>query len=278
MTLRPLHIVPLGLLLVAACSEGPPTDLPAGPFRGVLFEGPPRLELLPADPSDPTADVEVASAPPRDLPGTSETEEPVLPAPPVEEESVSAALDDSEPDEPAAEVATLVDPEPVDPLPEASEPSTPEGGEDSEELAVDSEPVSDEILLVNFDDLADFDYEPPTIDEIENGSERPQQIPDEILELDRHRVEVEGYMVPMEVEKGKVKSFILSRTLSGCCFGDMPNILEWIDVRMAEGKSADYVPYAPVLVIGRLSVGEVVDEYGITSVYRMTAESVEDPW
>jgi hypothetical protein len=85
-------------------------------------------------------------------------------------------------------------------------------------------------------------------------------------------------MIPIEVEKGKVQSFILSRTLSGCCFGDMPNIQEWVDVKMMPDHDADYVPYAPVLVIGRISVGEQVDEYGITSLYRMAAESVEDPW
>lgn len=136
----------------------------------------------------------------------------------------------------------------------------------------------EEILLVGFDTLADFEYEVPTTEEVEKGTHKKGQIPEDVLSLDGKRIEIEGYMVPMEVEKGMVKSFVLSRSLAGCCFGDWPILNEWVDVVMKPGEGAEYVPYAPVLVVGRLTVSEAVDEYGVLSIYRMVAETVEDPW
>lgn len=177
------------------------------------------------------------------------------------------------------EVAAAPEPVAVEVVePETIEEATPLQPEQIEVEASTEPDPDEEVQLMNFDDMADFDYTAPTLDEIEGGTERPQQVPAEILAFDNALVEIEGYMIPIEVEQGKVRSFILSRTLSGCCFGDMPNIQEWVDVKMQDGTDADYIPYAPVLVIGRMSVGELVDEYGITSLYRMTAESVEDPW
>ena len=242
------------VLLLAACSETIP-DYGAGPFRGTLFDlG--TLDPLPVRPSDLDKNIEVAvSAGPIEV-----ASEPIASAPdeavtiPAEEEAVQVA---------AAEPEPVV----VEPTPEPAE------------VPVPAEPdPNEEVQILNFDDMADFDYTAPTLDEIDNGTKRPEQIPAELLAYDNTLVEIEGYMIPIEVEDGKVQSFILSRTLSGCCFGDMPNIQEWVDVKMQEGTSADYIPYAPVLVIGRISIGETVDEYGITSLYRMTAESVEDPW
>jgi len=225
---------------LTACSD-PIPDYGIGPFRGALFDMG-ALESLPVLPSQIADDIEVAAA-----------------AEPVAEEVIEP------------EPIPVAEPEPVQEVvvvePEATEEATP----------VEPDP-NEEVQLMNFDDMADFDYTAPTLDEIDNGTKRPEQVPAEILAFNNALVEIEGYMIPIEVEQGKVRSFILSRTLSGCCFGDMPNIQEWVDVRMQDGTDADYIPYAPVLVIGRMSVGELVDEYGITSLYRMTAESVEDPW
>lgn len=232
----------LAAAVLSACSESIP-DYGTGPFRGTLFDMG-TLEPLPVLPSQLTSDVEVAVAP---EPALEEVVEPP-PIPVVEAEA-----------------------EPVEQI-MIAEPEAPE------EIAPVEPDPNEEVQLMNFDDMADFDYTAPTLDEIDNATERPEQVPAEILAFNNALVEIEGYMIPIEVEQGKVRSFILSRTLSGCCFGDMPNIQEWVDVRMQDGTDADYIPYAPVLVIGRMSVGELVDEYGITSLYRMTAESVEDPW
>lgn len=252
-----IALLPLGL---AACAD-PIPEIGPGPFRGALLN-PIEVDPLPVDPNSITEDVQVASAPARDLEAEVEaqpevdvvTEEPLVEPPgedtPEEETFVAIMAEQAAPEEGAEDTAVS-----------------------EEEVLVD-----EEVVLLNFDDLADFDYTPPTLEEIENGTERPEQVPAEVLAYDKRIVEIEGYMIPIEVEKGKVQSFILSRTLSGCCFGDMPNIQEWVDVKMEEGQDADYIPYAPVLVIGKISVGEQVDEYGITSLYRMTAESVEDPW
>ena len=296
---RALRAPALTLLLLfgAGCAESGPPDLPTGPIRGALLDSNPDGTLPPQVESGVSldgADVLVAQAEPRDDEATpNPPEQPTEPSAEPESESDSTEAGESQipvTDDQQAVLSELdaidseINAEQVDveanATTDALANAAPADADSEEDAAEDaeSEPVSDELVVVNFDDLSDFDYEPPTIDEIESGVERPQQIPDEILALDKRQVEVEGYMIPMDVEDGEVLTFILSRTLAGCCFGDMPNILEWVDVRMVAGETADYVPYAPVLVTGRLYVGESVDEYGITSVYRMTAETVEDPW
>lgn len=133
---------------------------------------------------------------------------------------------------------------------------------------------SNGVLQLSFDDLASFDYVDHSqylsfnIDEHEvNG-----QIPESFMALDGEIVEVEGFMVPVDVEAGKVYSFILTNSTLLCCFGIMPNLNEWMWVEMEEGKSTDWFNNIPILVRGKLEVGEEIEDGIIISLYRMTAD------
>ena len=262
-TARPLC---LALLILAACSEELPI-VEVGDLRGA----PLTSAAAPAD--DRSSD-----------PVVVRSGSPAAPAPPVAPTAVvkDAVAGDTLAEDVAAE-DTVAKEAPAAAAAGASTAAVtttqhvkPAGRPEPASLPADFD--EEEIHIVAFDALAGFDYVVPTLDQVKQGTAPKDQIPASVAMFDGKRVELEGYMIPMDVEKGRVKSFILSRTLAGCCFGDMPDITEWVDVVMAAGKGADYVPYAPVLVVGRLAVGEAVDEYGVLSVYRMTAESVEDPW
>lgn len=136
--------------------------------------------------------------------------------------------------------------------------------------------AADGTLLLTFDDLASYTYEHPDPRAIQEGAERPQQIPAEILALRGKTVIVEGHMVPVSVKKGKVTLFVLSRYLEGCCFGQPAMMNEWVDVEM-EGEGAEYIPYGTILCTGVLDVGEQLDEYGyVRSIYRMKCTKVEE--
>lgn len=99
--------------------------------------------------------------------------------------------------------------------------------------------------------------------------------PDRVRALNGSRVQIDGYVIPLEVEKGKMKSFLLSRGPFGCCYADSPQISEIIKVSRADGKPATY--YSMARVTGLLEVGEEFDADGfIISVYRIKAETVTE--
>ena len=132
--------------------------------------------------------------------------------------------------------------------------------------------------VVTFATLGGFKYvNAAWDDESESPAERPpaDQIPASVRQLDGRTVVIRGFMVPTIFENTGVLNFILVKDQMLCCFGVMPKMNEWIDVRMAEGHRADFHSDRPVTVMGRLEVGEEYEEHVVLSVYRLEATSVK---
>jgi hypothetical protein len=128
-------------------------------------------------------------------------------------------------------------------------------------------PVEEKPMTLTFSRLA-FRYWPQTKDK---GARDP--FPKEIKALNGKKIVMDGFMFPIDFEKGKVRSFILSNGMFGCCFGDAPAITETIKVYRADGKLMPYQSMARVT--GVLEVGEEYDGDGyVDSVYRIKAEDV----
>jgi hypothetical protein len=91
--------------------------------------------------------------------------------------------------------------------------------------------------------------------------------------MNGQKVTIDGYMFPIDFEKGKVRSFLLSRGMFGCCYGDSPQISEIIKVTRTDGKLMPFEAMARVT--GILEVGEEFDGEGyVDSVYRIKADVV----
>ncbi len=133
---------------------------------------------------------------------------------------------------------------------------------------------------MQFDELELVAYEPPDPEATDAEREaRGEVLPALLRDLDGETISIRGYMSPLEFEDDRVTSFVLSRNLPGCCFGVLPQPDEWVEVDVLMKGGVDYLPFGSVVVTGRLEVGEEFDEYGyVTSVYRLQAESVEEPW
>jgi hypothetical protein len=133
--------------------------------------------------------------------------------------------------------------------------------------ATADKPTDDKPLTVTFSRLQ-FRYWPQTKDK---GARDP--FPKEIKALNGKKVVMDGFMFPIDFEKGKVRSFILSNGMFGCCFGDAPAITETIKVYRSDGKLMPYQSMARVT--GTLEVGEEYDGDGyVDSVYRIKAEDI----
>jgi len=151
-------------------------------------------------------------------------------------------------------------------------------------------PVSSnpDFLSVTFDTLSGFFYEIPNLSEtpeVKPAADAPasaktqkkEQIPAPIKSLGGKKVAVQGFMVPIRIEKGATKSFLLVKDQSLCCYGRMPRMNEWISVKMSGDKSAKFIGDQPVTVFGKLDVGEEIEKGEVLSIYRMEAEDIAGP-
>lgn len=105
---------------------------------------------------------------------------------------------------------------------------------------------------------------------------RSVELPNDIRQLDGQRVEVRGYLVPLETNGDRVVSFVLVRDQMMCCFGKVPAPNEWILVSLSPSfpVQISLAPDRPICVTGVLQA-RVEEEKGvILSIYWMQAEKV----
>jgi hypothetical protein len=128
---------------------------------------------------------------------------------------------------------------------------------------------------VPFDMLAGYYYVIPDMDKPD--AKIKDQIPQPIKDYDGKKVAVRGFMVPVTQERGSVRTFLLVRDQSLCCYGRMPRMNEWVSVQMKDNKPTRFIGDQTVTVFGTIHVGEMIEKGVVLSVYRMDAEEVAGP-
>ena len=131
---------------------------------------------------------------------------------------------------------------------------------------------------VSFDKLASFAYEVP-LDPVTNKVELAKlnaQIPARIKSLDKKLVAIRGFMLPLKVENGLVTELLIMRDQSMCCFGTVPKINEWINIRMA-GEDVQPIMDQPITLMGQLRVGEVLENDYLVGIYEMEGDRMIGP-
>jgi hypothetical protein len=134
-------------------------------------------------------------------------------------------------------------------------------------------------LNISFDVLAGYFYNIPDLEDpkIKDDPKFKDQIPAPIKEYDGKKVAVRGFMVPVQQERGAVKTFLLVRDQSLCCFGRMPRMNEWVSVSMKDNKPTRFIGDQTITVFGTIHVGEMIEKGVVLSVYRLDAEEVAGP-
>jgi len=95
------------------------------------------------------------------------------------------------------------------------------------------------------------------------------ELPADVRALDGSNVGVPGFILTLGETDG-MHEFILLESLWGCCFGAVPEVNQTIVVRLAADHSFDYTA-APVLITGKLEVGEERQAGFVASLYRIVA-------
>lgn len=129
---------------------------------------------------------------------------------------------------------------------------------------------------VEFDELASFDFDPPSIpatNRVVTADEADKLVPAAIKALDKKKVTVTGFMIPITTEGNNTTEFLIIRNQFGCCFGSPPKLNELVTVKIA-GKGVEQQMGQPVTVKGTLHVGTIRDSGDVTGVYRMDGEAL----
>ena len=142
---------------------------------------------------------------------------------------------------------------------------------------VTKEPPSDNgYLKLGFDQLASYVFTPPPFDPAADPNAKPptgeEQIPPIVKGWNGKKAVVTGYMVPVKMEKGLVIEFLLMRNTLACCFGTVPNMNEWVIVKMKKGVAP--MMDVPVAFYGQLKVGAMFENGYMTGLYELDAEKM----
>lgn len=132
-----------------------------------------------------------------------------------------------------------------------------------------------EYAPVGFDKLASFTFTPPDNETgattAETSAKSNEQIPDRIKAYDQKKVAVTGFMLPVKMDGGLVKEFLLVKDPMLCCYGVMPKVTEWVVVKMT-GAGVKPLMDTPITFLGKLSVGEIMENGYLTGIYLLEGE------
>ena len=160
-------------------------------------------------------------------------------------------------------------------LPDPAAPTAPDA-------IVAPEKAADGYWKIGFNYLADYDYQTPgatSFEPVKPVPGRMDGIPADIRALDGRPVRLEGYMMPLAMEKdGSVKEFLIMRSVLTCCYGATPSPTEWVVVKPGP-KSAKVKPTmdVPLIFVGTLHVGELYRDSSFAGIYELDLDRVTNP-
>jgi hypothetical protein len=129
----------------------------------------------------------------------------------------------------------------------------------------------DDVQEVEFSKLAGYEYvvpDFPATNQVPGADVADKQIPSDVKALNRKKVTITGYLMPLKEVEGKSTEFLIMRTQSSCCFGIAPSITELITVKAA-GDGVPPIMDDLVEIQGTLKVGTVREDGYIVGVYQM---------
>lgn len=143
--------------------------------------------------------------------------------------------------------------------------------------AAEKSATADGYQKAGFDVLAAYTFTPAELDASAPAGTPPpsgiKQVPEQVMSLDGKKVLVSGYMLPTKIEKGLVTEFLLVASPMLCCYGQTPQVNEFVVVKMA-GPGVKAVMDTPVQFAGKLVVKEMYEDGFLTNIYSLQGEKM----
>lgn len=96
-----------------------------------------------------------------------------------------------------------------------------------------------------------------------------EEIPAQIIALDGSKIEIEGFMLPLEGEFENVRTFVLLKDQMACCFGVIPLLNEWVYVEVPQRKKIRSYQDELVTLRGTLRVGAKFEGDILVGIYHL---------
>jgi hypothetical protein len=78
-------------------------------------------------------------------------------------------------------------------------------------------------------------------------------------------------MMPLQIENGRSKKFVMMKDVTTCCYGAVPNMNDYVVVAM-KGDGVVNVPDVPVVLVGTFRVEEKYEAGYVTALFSMDGE------
>lgn len=102
-----------------------------------------------------------------------------------------------------------------------------------------------------------------------------EQISPEIQAMDGKKVEIQGFMLPLDMLDGNLRTFMLLKDQMACCFGNIPRLNEWVYVRIPEKKKVKVHQDVPITLFGTLRVGTKFEREVLTGIYHLDLDRIQ---
>ncbi len=133
---------------------------------------------------------------------------------------------------------------------------------------------------LTFETLSSFDIKEPDWNKLEDPAyiatlNLDEDIPTQIKALSGEKIEIEGFMLPLEGEDDNLQSFVLLENQLACCFGVIPLLNEWVYVTVPEKKKIRSHQDELVTLYGTLRVGAEFEDGMLNGVYHLELDRLD---
>jgi hypothetical protein len=131
-------------------------------------------------------------------------------------------------------------------------------------------------LKLGFDLLSSFKFIAPEYDPLANPKAPPptgeEQIPAAVKGWNGKKAIVTGFMLPTKLENGSGKAveFLLMANQMACCYGTVPNMNDWVIVKIPKG--VPITQDVPIAFRGTFRVNPTFESGYMTGIYELDAE------
>ena len=102
-----------------------------------------------------------------------------------------------------------------------------------------------------------------------------EEIPPQIRALNGSKIEIEGFMLPLEGEFDNVRTFVLLKDQMACCFGAIPLLNEWVYVEVPQKKKIRSYQDVPISLRGTLRVGAKFEGDILVGIYHLELDRLK---
>ena len=104
-----------------------------------------------------------------------------------------------------------------------------------------------------------------------------EQISPQIQAMNDKKVEIQGFMLPLDMLEGNLRTFMLLKDQMACCFGSIPRLNEWVYVRVPKEKKISVHQDIPITLFGTLRVGAKFEREVLTGIYHLELDRIQMP-